>query len=150
MQKKNSASFDAEFFCPLTGMVRLSLARRRTAESFRPLTGMVQKFDVFVKNYMGFRPLTGMVQSLRVFTRTTPSFRPLTGMVPTSYEAKSVYELFSPPCGDGTCILCVVAAIIVVFAPLRGWYSSSVSSSRTQSVFAPLRGWYMTTAIERR
>ena len=46
-------------------------------------------------------------------------FRPLTGMVPTSYEAKSVYELFSPPYGDGT-MSRKLAGLALLFSPPYG------------------------------
>ena len=51
-------------------------------------------------------------------------------------------RLFSPPYGDSITGHTGGNKICLVFAPLRGWYSSAGYLHHRKQVFAPLRGWY--------
>ena len=60
-------------------------------------------------------------------------------MVPTSYEAKSVYELFSPPYGDGTKIINCTPHC-VKFSPPYGDGTVSIDCKVSKDWFSPPYG----------
>lgn len=66
----------------------------------------------------------------------------------TTFKVNDVFTtLFSPPYGDGTARKGLHKGESEVFAPLRGWYSSTIHLIASLTVFAPLRGWYRTLQL---